>query len=164
MNAQDLTDQIRLAFPATEFLGPITSCDCEGCMGIRAELPHKRWDRVPAWFLDLTCSPTPLEPEAFNAFLPAYLLRALDDLSGRTVVLEFTVYSLCPNAPEEDGAEEHSDHEDRMRRLVDRARLMSRDQIEAVRSFLVFVRENASDAACLRPFIASALPQVWQLP
>ena len=30
--------------------------------------------------LDFTCSPTLLTPEAFNAFLPAYLLRALYDL------------------------------------------------------------------------------------
>src|ERR1700730_2045732 len=106
MTAQQLRDQIRLAFPATQFYGPITSCDCEECTDIREELRHKRWDEISIAFLDRTCSPTLLTPEAFNAFLPAYLLRALDDLSEYSVVVEFTVYSLCPNDPDEDAEQE----------------------------------------------------------
>ena len=82
MDAQKVRNQIREAFPATQFDGPITSCDCEECTHIREELRHTRWDEISTAFLDLTCSPTLLTPEAFHAFLPAYLLRALDDLGS----------------------------------------------------------------------------------
>src|ERR1700733_9291914 len=96
-----IRDQIRGAFPSMEYHGPITSCDCDECKEIREALWHKRWDEVPTSLIDLTCSPTLLTPEAFRAFLPAYMLRALDNLMDERVVLEFTVYSLCPD-PEPD--------------------------------------------------------------
>src|SRR6266436_3269447 len=154
MAGQELREQIRLAFPATLFYGPITSCDCEECKDIQQELRHKRWDEIPAEFLDLTCSPMLLTPEAFNAFLPAYILRALDDLSRHAVVVEFTVYSLCPGDPQEDGPEVGAR---RVSDLLERARLMSAAQIQAIRAFLVFIQENASDAEWFRPFITIAL-------
>jgi hypothetical protein len=91
MTAPELRDQIRQAFPATPFDRPITICDCDECMDFRMELPHKRWDEISTAFLDFTCSPVLPTPEAFTAFLPAYLLRALDDLSQGIVVTEFTV-------------------------------------------------------------------------
>src|SRR6266478_7834358 len=50
MAAQELRDQIREAFPATQFYGPITSCDCEECTHIREELRHKRWDEISTTF------------------------------------------------------------------------------------------------------------------
>jgi len=162
MAAQQLRNQIRLAFPVTQFDGPITSCDCEECTGIREELRHKRWDEVPVTFLDLTCSPTLLTPEAFNAFLPAYLLRALDDLSRHSVVVEFTVYSLCPNDSQENGQGAHAGSEDGVNRLLQRARLMSLAQIQAIRAFLMFVQENAGDGEWFRPFVARALENVWR--
>ena len=86
---------------------PLSKLEREECTGIREELRHKRWDEVPVTSLDLTYSPTLLTPEAFNAFLPAYLLRALDDLSRHSVVVEFTVYSLCPNDSHKNGQEAH---------------------------------------------------------
>jgi hypothetical protein len=155
MVAQELRDQIREAFPAAPFYGPITPCDCEECLDIREGLRHKQWDQVSAAFLDFTCSPTLLTPEAFHAFLPAYLLRALDDLSGRTVVLEFTVYSLCPDDDEEDCWEAHAQS------LLPRVSLMSPSQTQAIRSFLLFVQEYADDRGGLRAFITRGLKTTW---
>jgi hypothetical protein len=109
-----------------------------------------------------TCSPALLTPEAFNAFLPAYLLRALDDLPEHCAVVEFTVYSLCPNQPEENGQDERRDYEDGVNRLLQNARLMSPPQIQAIRGFLSFVQENAGNAEWLRPFIIDALKKVWR--
>jgi hypothetical protein len=95
-----------------------------------------------------------------NHVLHEALLRALDDLSGRGVVLEFTVYSLCPY-DDEDGQDEET-----VRRheadLLDRASLMSPAQIQAIRSFLLFVKENADDRRDLRPYLARALENVWR--
>jgi hypothetical protein len=162
MSAQQLRNQIRQAFPATEFYGPITACDCEECTHIRNELRHKRWDEISAGFLDLTCSATLLTPEAFNTFLPAYLLRALDNLSRHNVVTEFTVYSLCPNDALENEQDAHAGREDEESRLLPRAKLMSPAQIQAIRAFLVFVEENAADGEWFRPFISRALETVWR--
>jgi hypothetical protein len=103
MVAQDLQNQIREAFPPTHFEGPVTACDCEECREIREALRNKRWDQVPADFFDLTCSPTLLTPEAFHAFLPAYLLRAINDLNTPSILVEFSVYSLSPGGDEDDG-------------------------------------------------------------
>jgi hypothetical protein len=161
MSSKEVRDQIRLAFPATEYSGPITNCDCDECTHLREELGHKSWDQVSAAFLDLTCSPVLLTQEAFAAFLPAYMLRALDDLSRQSVVLEFTVYSLCPGIPEAGDEQAESNSERQLRRLLDRAWLMDRNQIQAIRSFLEFVQQNARAAEWFRPFIAGGLERVW---
>ena len=160
--AQQLRNQIRQAFPATQFDGPITSCDFEECTDIREELRHKRWNEVSIAFLDHTCSPTLLTPEAFNAYLPAYLLRALDDLSRDSIVVEFTVYSLCPNDPDEDGLQAHAGSDYQMNRLFQVARFMTPAQVQAIRAFLMFVQENAGDGEWLGPFIKRALETVWR--
>jgi len=93
---EQLREQIPEAFPPARFHGSITTCDCEECLDLRKALSGQRWDEVPTAFLDFTCSPALLDAEAFQAFLPAYMLRGLDDLKRERVVLEFTVYSLCP--------------------------------------------------------------------
>ena len=161
MDAQELTNQIRRAFSATPFDGPITICECDECTQMRKELRHKRWDEISNAFLDFTCSPVLLTPEAFAAFLPAYMLRALDDLSPHAVVAEFTVYSLCPNDPEESG-EENSSNEYKVSSLLQCAGLMTPEQIQAIREFLVFMQENAGDGRWFRPMITSALERVWR--
>ena len=98
------------------------------------------------------------QPEAFAAFLPAYLLRALDDLEGRTVVLEFTTYSLSPY--DSDGDVERQKRN--IQRLVTRARVMTVAQIGAVRDFLQFVSVHAKRADCFQPFLEAALEEVWR--
>jgi hypothetical protein len=105
--------------------------------------------RLPFAFLDYTCSPVLLTPEAFQAFLPAYLFRALDDLSKYRTVLEFTVYSLTPG-------------ESNGRSLEERSRLMNPEQIKAIRAFLQYIQENAEDAKWFRPSITGALENVWR--
>ena len=86
-------------------------------MGLR----YKRWDEISTEFLDYTCSPCLLAPEAYAAFVPAYLLHALDDLEARhSVVVELTVYSLCPEA-------------ERSNRVSRKVGLMTPAQIQAIR-------------------------------
>ncbi len=159
MIAQELRNQIRQAFPATQFCGPITPCECEECMDIREGLRHKQWDQIPAAFIELTCNLTLLTPEAFQAFLPAYLLRALDDLSGDGIVVHLAVHCLCPNKNPDDGKAVHIAHE---RLLLQRAGLMSPAQIQAIRSFLQFVEKNAGHREWFQPYISRALETVWR--
>jgi hypothetical protein len=156
-----LKDQIRTAFPCFPFFGPITPCHCDECTEIKEGLREKQWDEIPAAFLDFTLNPTLLAPEAFQAFLPAYLNRGLDDLDGE--VLEFTVYSLCPNINTEvDHPFTRTPEEDRTTWLLDRVRLMSTAQIEAIRAFLSYIKENVADSDWFRPLISAALDRVWR--
>jgi hypothetical protein len=122
---EKVRNDIRAAFPPTAYYGPITACDCEECSQLREELRHKPWDEVSTDIIDLTCSPTLLTPEAFHAFLPAYMLRGLDDLIGKRVVLEFTMYSLCPD-PEPD---DETANQKKELRLRTRSSLMTPAQV-----------------------------------
>ena len=135
-----LGEEIRRAFPVEVFYGPVTECSCEECTDIRNNLSHKRWDEVPGAFLDLTRSPVLPSKEAFAYFLPAYLLRALEDLKthpDRPQTLEYTLYSLCPS--------EDDPYFRSTGRLRERAALMTAEQIEVVRRFLRFVALNAAE-------------------
>jgi hypothetical protein len=156
---EQLREQIREAFQPSRFYGSVTTCDCQECVDLRTALSSKRWDELPIPFLDHTCSPTLLTAEAFQAFVPAYMLRALDHLTGERAVLEFTVYSLCPADQETDGghATQYKDHY-----LKERAALMMPAQVEAIRSFLLFVAAHAKDRECLQSFVYPALENIWR--
>ena len=111
---------------------------------------------MPRAFLDFTCSPTLLTAAAFQAFLPAYILRAIDDGAGDSNVLEFTVYSMSPALSDEETFERDSP------RLMERAALMTAEQIHAVRSFLSFVvTRRAQDDDWLKRFAQAALQTAW---
>ena|ERR1041385_1161273 len=144
MTADQVRDQIREAFPPAAFYGTITSCTCEECRDFDQNLRHKRWDEVPVEYIDFTCSPTLLTPEAFAAFLAACLMRAMDNMTNKSTV--------CPNPEEE---------EQRAYRL-ERVRVMNPDQIQAVRSFLQYVANNAENADWFQDFIQPALATIWK--
>jgi len=147
---EQLREQIRQAFPATRYYGTVTTCDCDECSEIREGLNRKQWDEVPQEFLASTGNPTLLTPEAFVAFLPAYLLRALDDLSPHGAVSGLTVYSLTP-----------SREEWQVRRVFERIRLMTGAQVQAVRAFLKFAQENSGDPEWNRRDFARAFEKIW---
>jgi hypothetical protein len=130
---------------------------CDECKEIRKELWHKRWDEISTAFIDLTCSPNLVTPEAFHAFVAAYMLRGLDDLIGDCVVLEFTVCALCPDAEPDDEAAKHV----KETRLRQRAKLMTPAQVQAIRSFLIFVVANAKNREWFRPIVDTALETIW---
>jgi hypothetical protein len=74
---EQLREQIREAFPPTRFHGSVTNLRLRECLDLRKALGGQRKDEVPTAFPDL--------------------LRGLDDLNDQRVVLEFTVYCLCPS-------------------------------------------------------------------
>ena len=154
---QRVRNEIRAAFPSKQYYGPITACDCDECKEIREELCNKRWDEIPTAFLDLTCSPTLLTPEAFRAFVAAYMIRGLDDLIGDRVVIEFTLYSLCPDLePDDETAKQVKET-----RLRERAKLMIPAQVHAIRSFLTFAVGIAENRELFRPMVGGALDSIW---
>ena len=144
-----LQEQIRTTFPPGRFVDPVPDCSFDECTDIRQALQFTSWDQVDPAFIDINCEPVFLTPEAFRAFLPAYLLRALDDVTGKTTVLEFTVYSVCP-AETRDSPRLHA-----------RARLISPAQVCAIRAFLLYAAEHAAEAEYLQPYVGTALETVW---
>jgi hypothetical protein len=154
-----LKDKIRRAFPPSLFAGRITDCDCDECRDIRDGLQGKLWSGVPPSFVDFTASPVLLTPEAFRQFIPAYMMRALDDLAQETAVLEYTVYGLSPHVADE-VPEEASDRS-RVEYLQSIANRMTLEQRESVRCFLQAAATKSANAKWLRPFADEAIRRIW---
>ena len=161
---EGLRRQIRAAFPLRGFLGPVSTCPCDECKGIAEALRHKSWDQVTSEFIRFTCSPTLLDPDAYCAFLPAYMMQALDDMIGDNVVLELTLYSLCPSIEDNDDYPGWSSQyeQESVERLRIRAKLMSPAQVAAIRGFLSFVANHAANRKWFQPFVDAALEKVWR--
>src|SRR5580692_5732039 len=121
------------AFPPLPFDGLVTTHDeCDDGIHLRRELSGKRWDELsPEVLLHGSTGLPLLEASALIAFLPAWLLRSMEtsDL-GDPIVLEFTLYFLCPGS-EDEGWNEKS--------IAETADLFNSGQRDAVADFLRFV-------------------------
>ena len=114
------------------------------------ELRGKAWDDVPTAFIDWTCSPVLFTPEAFCAFLPAFLLRGLDDPTGTRPVADMTLYCLLRNESNGDTS------------VRERAILMNSDQKEAVRMYIEYLRDNGNCALTFKQEVQEALDTLWR--
>lgn len=121
------------AFPPLSFNGLISTHDeCDDGIHLRRELAGKRWDELSREVLFHGSIGLPLlEPSALIAFLPAWLLRSTEtsDLDD-PIVLEFTLYFLCPGN-EIDGWDEE--------RIGEMVGFFNFGQRDAVADFLRFV-------------------------
>jgi len=88
------------AFPPEPFYGLVSTHDeCDEGIAVHRESPGKRWDEVPIAFVDNNSLSLPLLDKcALLAFLPAWLLRSVEKFDQDNLVLEFTVYFLCPGS------------------------------------------------------------------
>lgn len=96
------------AFPPLPFYGLVSTHDeCDDGIHLRRELSGKRWDELSPEVLFHGSIGLPLlEPSALIAFLPARLLRSVETSElDDPIVLEFTLYFLCPGS-EDDGWDE----------------------------------------------------------
>jgi hypothetical protein len=96
------------AFPPRPFYGRVsTHRECDDGIALIDELPGKRWDEVPAAFVEFNSgSLSLLEPAALVAFLPAWLLLSMETVIEQSVLAEFTMYFLCPGSEDEGWQEE----------------------------------------------------------
>jgi hypothetical protein len=133
---EEFRDQLMAAFPPHPFHGLISAHDeCDEGIALRRELPGKRWDQVPAEFLDFNSGSLPLfEPDALVTFLPAWLLRSMETLNNKSVLAEFTMYFLCPGSDDEEGWDEN--------RIAATVKLFNSAQRAAVAAFLQSILES----------------------
>jgi hypothetical protein len=115
------------------FIGLISTHDeCDDGIHLCRELSGKRWDELSPEVLFHGSIGLPLlEPGALIAFLPAWLLRSLESsYLDDPIVLEFTLYFLCPG-DEDDGWDEEG--------IGERIGLFNSVQRDAVVDLLRFV-------------------------
>src|SRR6266478_6417421 len=104
MDVEGFKRQLVRAFPSQAFHGLISKHDeCDDGVHLRRELSGKRWDELSSDVLFHGSIALPLlEADALVAFLPAWLLRSMETLDlDDPIVLEFTLYFLCPGGEDE---------------------------------------------------------------
>jgi hypothetical protein len=108
---------------------------CEECQELRELFGGLTWDSVPMEVIDSNFDKLPLfSAKAYRYFLPAYILRCLDEFDWANTVCEYTIYSLSPSALSEENRDWYSEKQ----------RYFSDDQKRAVASFLRLVRDSDS--------------------
>src|SRR5437763_17150054 len=94
-NSATVWAQIMAAFPPTLPAQPVTNCDCDECQDSRANLGHLQWVDVLSPAIEKSFGALPLlTDDAFQSLLPAFLFRALEDISPENKFLEWTLYAL----------------------------------------------------------------------
>jgi hypothetical protein len=104
---------------------------------------HKRWDELsPEVVFHGSIGLPLLEPSALIAFLPAWLLRSLEtsDLDD-PIVMEFTLYLLCPGdfVPKDHFVQKDRDDGWHDESIAERVGFFNSGQRDAVAHFLRFV-------------------------
>ena len=121
------------AFPPLPFDGLVSKHDeCDDGIHLRRALAGRRWDELSAEVLfHGSIGLVLLEPSALTAFLPAWLLRSMETCDqSDPIVLEFTLYFLCPGN-EDEGWDE--------KRIAETVGLFNSRQRDAVADLLRFV-------------------------
>ena len=111
----------------------ITQHMCEECVELRETFSDLKWDSIQPTILDSNWGQLPLfSPAAFHYFLPAYILRCLDNFDPDNLVCEFTLYSLCPTSTTEDDKKWN----------LERFQLFTEEQKKAIGSFLKLAKTS----------------------
>ena len=147
---------ITAAFPLALPAQPITTCSCEECRDVRANLGHLRWNEILPPAIDKHFGSLGLlTDEAFRYLLPAFLFHALSDLSKDNKFLEWALYAFC--GPYEEDEATTRDEDARVRKRIAR---FSEPQREAVRAFLGLMSTVPELEFHHQP-IAHALSVIW---
>lgn len=116
-------------FPVPE-KNQVAPHDCCECNELRETFAGLDWKRIDKQIIEENFSQIPLfSPEAYHYFLPAFLLYVLDNFAPSSLVLEFTLYALCPSTDE------------RMKKYwQERGRTFTKEQINILYEFLELIR------------------------
>lgn len=98
IDTQEFRERIIRAFadvPAPESL--LINHECDECLELQRAFLGKSWREISSeltrkHFSDLSL----FSPQAFHAFIPAYLLHSVENLDADDSVSEFTAYALLP--------------------------------------------------------------------
>lgn len=132
-----LTSEITAAFADVPHPGQnIAPCNCEECRALQKDL-HKdfsgsSWQTLTASFFESHFGDLSLlSPEAFNYFLPAYLVYALQNYNASDV-WEWTIYTLTPGKESENMSEWWRE----------RLRPFTKEQMNVIYQYLDLIRQD----------------------
>jgi hypothetical protein len=152
----EVWNQIAAAFPPVLPPQPITTCDCEECRDVRANLGHLCWNEVLPPAIEKHFGSLPLlTNDAFQALLPAFLFGALDGINGENKTLEWTLYALLGAYEEDRATTENAEAQVRLRIAG-----FTEAQRAAVRAFLSMATAEPELEFHHEP-IARALSAIW---
>jgi hypothetical protein len=139
--AETLRAKILAAFPDTVFSGSITTADgrfneyLDEEEALYESLHDKKWSDIPTLFLKQFANRAVLlTPEAFVAFLPAWLMCAFEDEEVRS----YMVYSFNP-----DTNSHQQLHESGIQRTIQAMGVAQRDTLKAFLTYCVEVERSA---------------------
>ncbi len=99
MDTSKLKENIIRAFagvPAPET--PLINHECEECFQLQEAFVGKSWNDVSSELIREHFSNLPLfSPQAFHAFIPAYLIYSVENFHNDDMVSEFAAYALLPD-------------------------------------------------------------------
>lgn len=112
--------------------------ECEECYGVRKDFSNVKWQEASNRLLENNYDKIPLfSPEAFNYFLPAYLIYTLNNFDNEfSEVCEFTFYALTLGKSQKDENGDISSH------LTRRFGLFILAQMNCIYQFLTLAQQN----------------------
>ncbi len=135
-----LKNEITKAFSETEqpVKNNIALHECEECCGVRKDFACVKWQDASNKLLENNYDKIPLfSPEAFNYFLPAYLLYTLNNFYDEfSEVCEFTLYALTPDKSWKNENGDISSH------WIEKFSLFTFAQMSSIYQFLALAKEN----------------------
>lgn len=131
---RNTTAAIREAFDAVPVPGKIRDIaphECLECEELAKALMNKPYHELPANLVDQFYESLPLlSPQALHHYLPAWLLRALENPGAE--VMEFTIYHLSPSPKSITESKAY---------FEERFSVFDRKQREAIADFLLDVKD-----------------------
>jgi hypothetical protein len=161
-DVEQVRQLIRSAFPSQTFFGVVTGgCRCDECTGLESSLRHKSWEELPDETIDVQFGSLPLlSAGAFQAFLPAWLIRSLYDHDARDhKIREWMLYELALYHLDDDPPEDLFRKTERLR---ERSEHLTPGTLAAVRAVLTFIQEHCPISDWDRESIDRAVDLVWQ--
>ncbi|MBK9163301.1 MAG: hypothetical protein IPM21_05210 [Acidobacteria bacterium] len=96
--SRKLVEEIGDIFPEIVPRVPLINHKCEDCLELQNAFSCKSWKEISTELLRAHFANLPLfSPEAFHAFIPAYLVHSIENLDGDDCVSEFTAYAFLPD-------------------------------------------------------------------
>lgn len=135
-NLEKLQQEILSAFDSVPYPhNSIAPHECEECREVRKTFSKRDWKTIETQFIEDNFGVIPLfSPEAFHYFLPAYLIRSLENFSEKyDTVCEFTIYAVTPQNKD---VENHFDY------WQERFKSFTSKQISCVYDFLDLIGQD----------------------
>ena len=114
--------------------------ECEECRGVRKDFADIKWQEARTELLEKNYDKLPLfTPQAFNYFLPAFLIYTLnnfDDSFSEVLRMLFTLYALTPGKSWKDKNGKISNY------YIQQFALFTFTQMNVIYQFLVLAKEN----------------------